>query len=412
LHRPRFSRRRENVLVLSLGPPLTRTDSNGFLGCVLAAPSKKHGVALVPGFLGFDHEKEVTYYADRFIAGLRASIEANVERAVFVAPVTLPPIGSLAERQAALLSELDELDKKAGAPLLWHLVGHSTGGLDAALLARTTRLAYDREKGSHFTSEPLFVERLRSVTTLSAPHYGSCLARAPLPVATKAGHVGLEERIRGLVRLPALALDVAQRDALASRLSFARGAATSDSVNFFWHLLFADRLARDLDPDTAVKLTRETENRRRTDEVPVFSIASMAPSPKQSKTGDRLFEALWTWTQVKAERAEPRPAALPSAPAECVASDPSLLPDPGDPIEDRANDGVVNTNRQVFGKFAGLVLADHGDVLGRYRRVDVLDGKVTDPGLLTSGASFGDDEFFALLRMIARGIAGVMKEAT
>jgi hypothetical protein len=60
----------------------------------VANPSVMHGIALVPGFLGFDHAGEMTYYADRFIAGLRASIEAKVERSVFVAPVSLPPIGS------------------------------------------------------------------------------------------------------------------------------------------------------------------------------------------------------------------------------------------------------------------------------------------------------------------------------
>jgi hypothetical protein len=88
-----------------------------------------------------------------------------------------------------------------------------------------------------------------------------------------------------------------------------------------------------------------------------------------------------------------------------------MLPDPGDHIDDRASDGVVNTNRQVFGEFAGLVLADHGDVLGRYRRKDMLDGSILDPGLLTSGANFGDVEFFALLGVITAGIAEVIRKA-
>jgi pimeloyl-ACP methyl ester carboxylesterase len=376
----------------------------------MANSSVMHGVALVPGFLGFDHAGEMTYYADRFIAGLRASIEAKVERSVFVAPVSLPPIGSFAERQEVLLGELERLEKEAGR-LRWHLVGHSTGGVDAALLARTTRLAYDGDRGSHFTSKPLFVERLRSVTTISAPHYGTCLTRAPLPAATKAGHVGLEGRIKGLVELPALALDVAQRDDLLERLSFARGSVGRKAASFSWQLLFADKLARDLDPDVAVKLTNDTETRRKTNEVPVFSIASMVPTLVPGQTGDRLFEALWTWTQIKAEGARPQPASLLSGPAKLIASDRAMLPDPGDRIDDRANDGVVNTNRQVFGNFAGLVLADHGDVLGRYRRVDALDGSVLDPGLLTSGANFGDDEFFALLGVIAGGIAEVIRKA-
>jgi pimeloyl-ACP methyl ester carboxylesterase len=376
----------------------------------VANPSVMHGIALVPGFLGFDHAGEMTYYADRFIAGLRASIEAKVERSVFVAPVSLPPIGSLADRQRVLLAELERLEKEAGQ-LQWHLVGHSAGGVDAALLARTTRLAYDADRGSHFTSEPLFVERLRSVTTISAPHFGTCLTRAPLVVATKAGHVGLEDRIKGLVELPALALDVAQRDDLLERLSFARGSVRRNPAGFSWHLLFADKLARDLDPDVVVKLTNDIETRRKTNDAPVFSIASMAPTLVPGQTGDRLFEALWTWTQIKAEGARPQPPPLPSSPAALIASNRAMLPDPRGHIDDRASDGVVNTNRQVFGEFAGLVLADHGDVLGRYRRKDMLDGSVLDPGLLTSGANFGDVEFFALLGVITAGIAEVIRKA-
>ena len=53
----------------------------------------------------------------------------------------------------------------------------------------------------------------------------------------------------------------------------------------------------------------------------------------------------------------------------------------------------------------GLVIGDHVDVLGRYRRASLIDEKVIDPGLLTSGADFGDDEFFGLLVRIGERIA-------
>ena len=54
------------------------------------------------------------------------------------------------------------------------------------------------------------------------------------------------------------------------------------------------------------------------------------------------------------------------------------------------------------------MIGDHVDVLGRYRRVSALDGKVVDPGLLTSGAEFGDDDFFLLLGRVADRIARVL----
>jgi hypothetical protein len=158
----------------------------------------------------------------------------------------------------------------------------------------------------------------------------------------------------------------------------------------------------------AAKLTANTETLRSKDQdVPIFSIATITPSAKQDPTSDKLFELLWKWTQAEAKGAEPAAPPLPKGEA-LVARDPNALP----PLDDIANDGVVNTNRQVVGRFAGLALGDHGDVLGRYRRVDALDGKLLDPGLLTSGANFNDDEFFKLLRLIAKGIAEVIRGAS
>ncbi len=85
-----------------------------------------HAVALVPGFLGFDHQGELTYFADRFLAGLRSAIESAARQSVRVVPIRVPPIGSLAERQEALIGALTNLDSRSGGPFSWHLVGHTT----------------------------------------------------------------------------------------------------------------------------------------------------------------------------------------------------------------------------------------------------------------------------------------------
>src|SRR5882672_4223661 len=110
-------------------------------------------LALIPGFLGFDHRRGTTYFADRFIAGLRTRLENKCGGPFPVVPVSTLPIGSLAERQERLLSDLAKLDGKLGYPR-WHLLGHSTGGVDAAMLARTQRLKHTSE-GSVFSEEPL-----------------------------------------------------------------------------------------------------------------------------------------------------------------------------------------------------------------------------------------------------------------
>ena len=363
-----------------------------------------HAIALIPGFLGFDHAGQVTYFADRFIAGLRAAVEALVGTSVLVAPVNVSAIGNLADRQRGLVEELERLDRKQGGPFAWHLVGHSTGGLDAALLTRVKGLRYDPDRGSVFSDADLaLVQKIASVTTIATPHYGTCLARSPLPAATRPGATAAE-RVEGLLALPELARDLAQRGASWERLQFARGASGTDSLRFLHHLLCCDELARDLDPKLAGGLT-STQNARQ--DVPIFSIATMSPPPSPLAAGtreDHLFRDLWTWTQLHAEGAEPAPPPVSAAAAsQRIQAVPGNLPIEG-VIDARTNDGVVNTNRQVFGEFAGLVFGDHGDVIGRYRRRDPLDHGLLDPGLLTSGASFDDDQFFELLRLVARGI--------
>src|SRR4051812_20099289 len=94
-------------------------------------------IALVPGFFGFEHHGAETYFADRFIAGLRCVLEARGVVGVPVVSVSTLGIASLAARQEDLLRELTALETPVpGAPRLggrrtWHLLGHSTGGVDA-----------------------------------------------------------------------------------------------------------------------------------------------------------------------------------------------------------------------------------------------------------------------------------------
>jgi hypothetical protein len=356
-----------------------------------------HAVALVPGFLGFNHRAGTTYFADRLIAGLRARLEAFCGGSIPVIPVTTLPIDSLAERQRWLLRDLQKLDHAYNRPF-WHLIGHSAGGLDAALLARTERLATG--KHSTFSTAPLLVERLLSVTTLASPHYGTSLALAPL--GRMLGGLGITARgVRDLLRT---AWDVSQRDARRSRIEFALGSLVSgNGSGFYQRLLFSNRLARDLAPDVAGVLTK-TKNRRT--DVQISSLATIAPEPARAHP-DRLFYDLWSWTAHAAHACgslEPPP--FPEIRPNDVIATPTTWP----AVDARANDGVVNTNRQCEGLFAGLIVADHADVLGRYRRADVLDGKLIDPGLLTSGACFDDDRFFALLNRLAAVIADVIEK--
>jgi pimeloyl-ACP methyl ester carboxylesterase len=382
----------------------------------MAASAFPPAIALVPGFFGFDHRGETTYFADRFVAGLRSVLEARDVRNVPVLSVSTLGIGSLASRQADLLRELRTLETpnesgpRLGGPRTWHLVGHSTGGVDAALLLRESPLV-DGENGAKYapgTWGPArdLVERISSVTTISAPHFGTGLAESPL-ARFAAGHpspMALLDMTRGFV-------DVARRGDLASRLQFALSSAPGLAKMPFYllHMLLMNQLARDLRPEVLAPLS--TRAVRRSAQGRVFSVATVAPRPGPDHS-DKLFRDLWRWTQDGSRAA----AHLPHAPAASLDDVALRLPTQRrmtlEPIAEGDNDGVVTTQRQVLGELIAVVIGDHVDVLGRYRRTSLIDGKVIDPGLLTSGADFGDDEFFGLLLCVGDRLAAMVTSAS
>ncbi|HVW30455.1 MAG TPA: hypothetical protein VHC69_34095 [Polyangiaceae bacterium] len=347
-------------------------------------------VALIPGFLGFDHRRGTTYFADRFVTGLRTRLEQKCGAPFPVVPVSTRPVGSLAQRQKSLLADLAVLDLKLDYPE-WHLLGHSTGGVDAALLARTCRLERGPQ-GSVFSKDSLHVQRLASVTTVSAPHYGSGLALSPLGMLVR-GRLTLD----GLLQAAKLGKAALQRDDLRSRLMFVLPSALHSSQ--FYLNFFDNALATDLDPKVVGALTR-TDNRRA--DVPITSFATFVPPP-HARIPDPLFTLFWRATHDGGiERNAVAAPEFPSFSAKIVSAS-SDLPE----VDAGSNDAIVNTERQVDegGSFGGLIVGDHADVLGRYRRADLLDGEPLDPGLLTSGANFDDDQFFVVLDRIAESIA-------
>src|SRR5690349_4763692 len=129
-------------------------------------------VVLVPGFLGFTHFGGFYYFADRLGAVLRALLEERLQRPVPVVPVTTLPTNRLRDRQRALLSELEEIVETLHGVERFHLIGHSTGGVDAQLLACTKSYddrAWDKKANAVRT-------KIKSVVTISAPHWGTRLA--------------------------------------------------------------------------------------------------------------------------------------------------------------------------------------------------------------------------------------------
>ena len=278
-------------------------------------------VALVPGFFGFDHSGESTYFADRFVAGLRCALEARGLAPIPVLSVSTLGIASLVRRQGELLKELAALETPApgsprlGGPRTWHLVGHSTGGVDAAMLLRDAPLI-STAKGTEFAREGWgkwgdLVRRVSSVTTIAAPHLGTGLAAAPLGRFVS-GHPSLLA-LRDMARVT---LDVARRGDLASRLRFAFSASPGvPKMPFFLlQMMLMNELARDLHPDVLASLSERPL--RPSSKGRVFSVATVAPRPSDDHS-DRLFRDMWRWTH--AGSMATAPAAVQALPLDDLA---------------------------------------------------------------------------------------------
>ena len=99
-------------------------------------------------------------------AGLRRRYQA-VGKGVQVHIIDVHPTASIRRRGRKLVQVIDETYDGHGAI---HLVGHSTGGLDARLVASPTMNV------SGALTTPRWAGAIRSVTTMNTPHFGTPLA--------------------------------------------------------------------------------------------------------------------------------------------------------------------------------------------------------------------------------------------
>lgn len=372
-------------------------------------------VFLLPGFLGFEQFNEYAYFGDRFGTGLRASLAPRVIQNLQVIAIALPPTSSLEERQLALGKTL--LDRAYAVQLkrnvndirAIHLVGHSTGGVDAQLLTREKSLSGRawREFRSDFAQNPRDLtwlrDRLRSVISLASPHQGTCLANDPL-----AKLVALDSPLEFLHRAPEAADEVlnaawqilkgiptlAHDDELRSLLP-----SVIDSPvawRFFKDILRSRALIDDLSPQAAQARAKTLGGQLTCFRRSFVTIAGVTPTKASSalvsakhvkaaqdrassaggardggsSRGPRSLVSLLLEPEVKgpdplflllSQLASGRSTdCLASTPLlahsiealeaarhdrRVIAGDPSLLPDPFDAA---MNDGVVNSARQLI----------------------------------------------------------------
>jgi hypothetical protein len=356
-----------------------------------------HAIYLIPGFFGFTNLGRLRYFThvDRFLRARLA--ERGVAARVHV--VRTHPTASLPVRAALLVETLARTARGRGEVI--HLIGHSTGGVDARLaVAPGVRLPtkHDAER---------FAGRVRSVVGVSSPQYGTPLASY---LTTRRGQRGLAllslatSYVLRFGHLPISAL-------LGLAATFGRAEAGREGTLFndLSQRLLADfsvgrrravaRLLREVFEDQALllQLTPEamalfaaTVGER--PGVRYGSVVTRSRPPGVATTlaagldaGAQgihaLYRAIYRLTSKTREAAAPQPSAAQRR--ALVAAFGKL---PGAHV----NDGIVPTRAQVHGRVIAAVRGDHLDVIGHY------NDPATDPphyDWLTTGSGFDRKRF-------------------
>lgn len=383
----------------------------------------RHHVYLSPGMFGFGKLGSYNYFAhvereltQRFAAAGHELIAHVIDDL---------PTASIRRRAVRLA---DVVSRTAAASDAIHLLGHSTGGLDARLVASPATQT--------IPSETLrWLPQLRSVTTMNTPHFGTPLASffttaqgqrllAALSMLTVTGLALGEQSLK----LTSVLLGFLQRGDLAvpfkllmlDRTIKSIGGLVDDArspeVRTFFSAIQDDQGAMmQLSPESMDLVVAGFEDRPG---VRYQSTVSMSPMPTPRRwiytIRDRsrlighpvravsmsMFFALHHLTSAVEERypcaagtvAEP---AIEAQLAAAFGRAPTLAD----------NDGVVPLRSQLWGTLVWAGLGDHLDVLGHFRddRTDVAP-EHRHRDWLTSGSAFTHVALGALMDAIAIGM--------
>jgi triacylglycerol lipase len=368
-----------------------------------------HHLFLIPGFFGFDNLGDLAYFAHVSEALAVPLRRAGVEARLHV--VKTLPTASLRHRTALLLAEM-KAEAPDDGPI--HLVGHSSGGLDARL-AVTPQVSLPEG----IEAEPL-ARRVRTVITVSTPHQGtpvatffsSLLGQQLLEVFSVATSIALRTG-----RLPAEALGrlaaffVRPRAATAPRsdsLQALRGRLLDDFSEDHRAPLetFVEQIGRDQDllpqitPAAMDLFNAGTADRPGVrygsvvSRVPMgglrgFLTAGLSPYAQASHL---LFLCVSRLASgFPAERASTLTATQRSALRRDLGSDPDR----------KANDGIVPTLSQPWGEVIRAVTADHLDTIGHFHHPTHVPPHFD---WLTSGSGFTRKQFLSLWEDVVRFI--------
>jgi pimeloyl-ACP methyl ester carboxylesterase len=365
-------------------------------------------IYLSPGLFGFNQIGAYAYFQHLERELTRRFADAGLEVRLHL--VEGAPTASMRRRAGAFVAEMV---RTAQPDDRIHLLGHSTGGLDARLVASKTSTLGD-ERLRHLRSQ------LRSVITMNTPHYGTPLASffatvsgqrllwvlsaltvtaltfgAP-PLALTSSLVAAFGRIDRL-----FGLELKMLDRITDTIVRALDDASSRDLRAYLAGMRDDQGGIiQLSPESMDLFCMSVEDNP---DVEYLSTASYAPSPGVRHWARSLASP---WTSPSAtifttlyQLTARQDRMYPCEPAS-KDWDRVLIHELGQVPPVGANDGIVPFRSQLWGKLIWAGQGDHLDVVGHFAGTTE-DGHVD---WMSSGAKFNQQRFGALVDAVARGI--------
>ena len=360
----------------------------------------KHHVYLIPGFFGFASIGGIAYFRQ-----VRETIEdvfAEHGLEVEIHGVRTLPSASLTHRARRLVQTVKEHGGLEEGVRV-HLIGHSTGALDARLATcQHANISLDKYLGA-------FQENVETVVSVAGPHYGSPVANFfttlygknllyfvsllvivglwRRPITLLGGIIGLLGKVNNILGLDETIIHQITNDLLKDF----NPAAQAEVRQFLRSILDDQGAMIQLTPEGMDLFNATTIDHP---EIRYVSYATAAPPPLHVIKKIRLRHALTPlnkvlygilWTLTSRNHAG-YPYHPPIDGVDAITGRPLPFT-----ITESTSDGVVPTLSQIWGEFRGIVRADHLDVIGHYLRgpFDVRDGA----DWFGSGAKFDRRDF-------------------
>ena len=362
--------------------------------------SEQHHVYLIPGLFGFDAIGAITYF--HHVQGLLKDFFEVSDVPVQIHDVATSPTASIRKRAAAVYESVRETSDSGPV----HLIGHSTGGLDARLFV-TPNAALEVDASSLDS----VASRVRTVVTVATPNHGAPVAaffssamgaqllrlislttiytmeygKLPLSVAIEAGRI--------VTRLDDFfGLESSVLDQLYEQVFDQFDTKRQDRIKRYVESISGDTAALgQLTPGGIDLLNAATEDRPG---VRYGCVAMKARTPGWGTVRAIGFDPYrqashwvyrflrWAGTDEDAHYPTPTPQQ-----AEVLVDRYEEVPGPTD------TDGVVPTLSQLWGELVYAENGDHLDVCGHFNDLD------HDPphyDWIATGSNFKRDQFESL----------------